>query len=425
MIMASINRDPNGRRTIQFVASDGKRRSVRLGKATQRVAEGVKVKVEALVASSITGQSLDNETAEWLAGLDQFMADKLASVGLIAKRQAATLGAFLDAYIAMRADVKPRTKINLEQAKGRMVRFFGADKPLRDVTPGDADRWRLSMLAEGLGENTVRRDCGRAKQFFRAAMRRRLIRENPFIDLKSAVQENKSRFYYISLDEARRVLAECPDEQWRLLFALSRFGGLRCPSEHLALQWGDVDWERNRMTIRSPKTEHIVGKESRVVPLFPELRPYLEAAFDRAEPGTVHVITICRSGEKNFRTRMERIIERAGLTPWPKLFQNLRSTRETELAESFPLHVVTAWIGNSQPVALKHYLQVTDDHFDRAVAGAPSEAVQNPVQQPAEPCRTASYPETQNPSNSEECEGLRHCTSVYIPPRGVEPLLPD
>src|SRR5262249_27309734 len=33
------------------------------------------------------------------------------------------------------------------------------------------------------------------------------------------------------------------------------------------------------------------------------------------------------------------------------------------------IHVVCAWIGNSQPVAAKHYLQVTDEHFQRA-AGA-------------------------------------------------------
>ena len=49
--------------------------------------------------------------------------------------------------------------------------------------------------------------------------------------------------------------------------------------------------------------------------------------------------------------------------PWPKLFQNLRSARETELTERFPLHVVTAWIGNSELVARRHYLQVTDEHF--------------------------------------------------------------
>jgi len=38
----------------------------------------------------------------------------------------------------------------------------------------------------------------------------------------------------------------------------------------------------------------------------------------------------------------------------PKLFQNLRSTRETELMETYPAHVVCAWIGNSEAVARKH-----------------------------------------------------------------------
>jgi hypothetical protein len=60
---------------------------------------------------------------------------------------------------------------------------------------------------------------------------------------------------------------------------------------------------------------------------------------------------------------LERIIRKAGLTPWPKLFQNLRSTRETELAESYPIHVVCKWIGNRQAVAREHYLQLTDEHF--------------------------------------------------------------
>jgi hypothetical protein len=51
---------------------------------------------------------------------------------------------------------------------------------------------------------------------------------------------------------------------------------------------------------------------------------------------------------------------------WPKLFQNLRSRCETELAERFPLHVVTAWLGNSIDVAQKHYLQVTEAHIAEA-----------------------------------------------------------
>ncbi len=132
------------------------------------------------------------------------------------------------------------------------------------------------------------------------------------------------------------------------------------------MKWSDVNWDQARILIHSPKTEHHEGGESRLVPLFPELAPYLHAVFAEAEPGDGYVITRYRQPNSNLRTQLKRIIHKAGLKPWPRLFQNLRSTRETELTESFPLHVVTAWIGNSQLVARKHYLQVTDEHFARA-----------------------------------------------------------
>jgi hypothetical protein len=72
------------------------------------------------------------------------------------------------------------------------------------------------------------------------------------------------------------------------------------------------------------------------------------------------------------------------------LFHNLRSTRQTELAEKYPIHVVCQWIGNSRAIAQEHYLQVTNAHFADAVrdpAGSASQtsgergqkAAQNPV----------------------------------------------
>ena len=60
---------------------------------------------------------------------------------------------------------------------------------------------------------------------------------------------------------------------------------------------------------------------------------------------------------------LNRILKRAGVPPWPKLFHNLRASRETELADTFPEHVVCKWIGNSRVVARRHYLQVTEEHF--------------------------------------------------------------
>ena len=381
--MASITKQPNGRRMIQFIGPDKRRRSIRLGKVPQKTAEAVKLRVEALVASVITGHAIDDETARWVAGLDEAMAQRLAAVGLIRPKARSSLGAFIDGYIASRSDVKPATITVFGQTRRNLIDLFGPDKALRDITEGDADEFRLHLVRENLADNTVRRRCGIAKQFLRAAQRKGLIDRNPFADLTAAVRSNTKRMYFVTRKVAEKVIDACPDAEWRLLFALARYGGLRCPSEVLALRWVDVNWETSRITVHSPKTEHHEGGESRVIPIFPELLPHLRQQFEVAETGAEWVITRHRDTGHNRRTQLKRIIRRAGVEPWPKLFQNLRSTRETELTESYPLHVVCAWIGNSQVVATKHYLQVTDDHFAQAIRpqdGALQKAMQHPAE---------------------------------------------
>src|SRR5262249_39340983 len=87
-----------------------------------------------------------------------------------------------------------------------------------------------------------------------------------------------------------------------------------------------------------------------------------------APEGAVHVITRYRDANQNLRTQLNRIIARAGLEPWPKLFHNLRASRETELAGTYPLHIVCSWIGNTERIAQKHYLQVPDHYFTQAAA---------------------------------------------------------
>lgn len=61
--MASITTEPGGRRTIQFVGRDNKRRSIRLGKVSQRIADAVKTRVEQLNAAQIAGHAVEADTA--------------------------------------------------------------------------------------------------------------------------------------------------------------------------------------------------------------------------------------------------------------------------------------------------------------------------------------------------------------------------
>lgn len=60
--------------------------------------------------------------------------------------------------------------------------------------------------------------------------------------------------------------------------------------------------------------------------------------------------------KSNLRTVFMKILKRAGIKPWPKLSQNLRSSRSTELiTQGFPAYVVAAWLGHSVKVANTHY----------------------------------------------------------------------
>lgn len=79
------------------------------------------------------------------------------------------------------------------------------------------------------------------------------------------------------------------------------------------------------------KTQRHAGKGAREIPIVPELLPLLFEAFEQAEDGATHVITRCRHSTGNLRTQFQRIIRRAGYEPWPRLWQNLRASRESEL----------------------------------------------------------------------------------------------
>lgn len=104
---------------------------------------------------------------------------------------------------------------------------------------------------------------------------------------------------------------------------------------------------------------------------------------------------------------MFRIPKRAGLTPWPKLFHDLRASRETAPAAVDPIHVVCAWVGNIALIAARHYLQVTEDYFEHAAQGGAKAA-----QQPAAGGRTPSQDSTQG---EEVCELVQDDASSGSP----------
>ncbi|MEX1026418.1 MAG: phage integrase SAM-like domain-containing protein, partial [Candidatus Paceibacterota bacterium] len=370
--MASLNREAsrNGWR-LQFRDNAKHKRSIWLGDVPEWQAGQIKVHVEHLLEAERSDAPPSASTVRWLAALSDAMRSKLAKAGLTeppAKRegQRLTLGDWLDQYIAERKDVKASTIETYEKARDNLVDYFKKEKLIREITAADAKRWRIWLATEGnrrdtksgrtdMADETVRRRTGKAKQFFAEAVERGLIEQNPFAKLPSTTRGNAKRQFFVAAEWIEDCITHAPCDDWKLILALCRYGGLRCPSEVLRLRWVDVNLPERRMTIHAPKTEHHETGGVRQCPIFPELRPYLEAAWDAAPEGAEFVITRYRSVDQNLRTTLERIIKRAGLVPWPRLFQNLRASRETELMAMYPAKDVAAWLGNSVPVAMRHY----------------------------------------------------------------------
>ncbi|MBP7936890.1 MAG: site-specific integrase [Phycisphaerae bacterium] len=209
------------------------------------------------------------------------------------------------------------------------------------------------------------------------------------------------------------MLAACPDHHWRTIVGLRRYGGLRCPSEVLSLRWDDVDWDRGRIRVTSPKTEHLPDRATRVIPMFPELRDILLDSFELASEGDVYVVDqrfrraaagAAGWANSNPRTTFAKIVRRAGLTIWPRPFHNMRASLETEWVERFPAQVLTDWMGNTPKITMRHYLMTMDAHFEAAIRGdgVTGSAAQNPAQQLHPDGRNTPQDkngETKNPAN--------------------------
>ena len=185
-----------------------------------------------------------------------------------------------------------------------------------------------------------------------------------------------------------------------------------------------MDWDKHKITIHDQKNSRIDGHEVRVIPIFKEIRPHLEKAFNDAAEGSLHIISEPRRcKEANLRTGLIKILKKAGIKPWEKLFHNLRASRQTELMRVEPEHKVCAWLGNSPQVAKDHYLMITDEDYAKAAGVTPTKdapsAVQNPVQPVAVRHHHDPSPEKQfpvSPANSRD-------SNVKIPPREAAPLI--
>jgi len=425
---------------VSFWNCEGKLQSIRLGFMQKRHAESIASYVQSLAEAARAGTSPEPHILSWVRSVEEDLRTKLLNAGLVANARAISLKELLASFIKNQS-VKPATLTKFEQVSANLLAYYPDDQPIRKITAGSAADFRAWLAKNGnirdkigenarktLSDNTVRRRTGIATQIFNYAIKHKWIDDNPFKDLPCTVHENARRQYFVPVADVQLAIDTAPNAEWRAIIALSRYGGIRIPSELTAMTWADVDIEGRRMTIRASKTEHHADAGIRVCPIFPELMPYLNDLYILAQENKRtpdDFVFETRGSETIYRSGFLRILRRAKIAPWVKLFHNMRASRQTELFDSgYPIKSVCKWLGNSPQVAMKHYAMAREEHLDRASELTDDLEAQRVAQQLAHSAHITGYQEATELNagegriceNSKETEYLQG--SVNVPENG-------
>lgn len=170
------------------------------------------------------------------------------------------------------------------------------------------------------------------------AVDRELISKNPFKSVK-APRPKKKVNSFVDRSTIAHIMAKA-DNRWKVIIGLCRYAGLRNPSETLSLKWS-----------------HIEGREIRECPIFPDVLKILEYAYElylsRDNPSeyvcdadSYRAAAQTAEGWKNsnLRTQFLKLLKKAGVEPWPRVFHSMRASLQTEFEEnSLGTSFVVGW----------------------------------------------------------------------------------
>ena len=366
--MASLFEDPRGsRRYVVDVYGFGR---IRVGK-NKAQAQIILTKINELESSIRNGVPLDPSLKRWLQDAPTKLRNRLVKLGLAKDSSARTVALLLEKF-----QQTSETKTLRRYAIDNFVEFLGETEVLvSEIDQVDAKRFRLFLEdkenGKGYATATSSRRFKVIRSVFKLAKQLKWIDDNPFEDVVAGPQHNDSKWFFVKAEVFNDVIQHINPEL-QIAYALGRWGGIRLPSESCLIRLEDISWHP-RPSIYIDATKN----KPRTIPIFPELRPYLLAAVERAKPGQVYLLPKVREWRDpgQMLTKYLRLaIKKAGYELWPRLLYNLRATRATEVDAEFGSKAESKWIGHGPITAKLHYLGVPDDTFDRATGSISSKS---------------------------------------------------
>lgn len=295
--MASIFKWKNATYIVQF-ALDGKRPKL-YGFTNRRQAEQLGDKIEQLKAARLSGIE-PPELTLWIGKLENDspeLYERLYDLGLLPRRVVRpTIKTILDLTEKRYEKRKERTLARIHNTLIHLPTYFGADKPVDEITTDDAVAFlawyrtaplnRRHKVAEPYSRCTVNRDITTFKSVFSWAVKLGVIRFNPFAVLQSGASSREDNKDYISVEIAMEIIEKTCSLKWKTILALGRFAGCRGACDLCLLNWSDVQWS----SPEEPGSIILRGKtRPGMIPLAPVLESLLGQLFEQVPEGVDRV----------------------------------------------------------------------------------------------------------------------------------------
>lgn len=323
------------------------------------------------------GSPLTPEIIRRIDGRPHFKS-RLAEKGIVDVKDEITLGELFEKYFdAKRRDWTGGTEAKRCADKNSFFRFFDESERANEVDEKNVLEFKEFLFARGRANGapfaraTANRTLKSAREVFEWSVKTGILRENVFKSIKIGGTANPDKNRYIETQTVRRLLATCDlqehweeerRQEWRVLIVLCRVCGLRNPTETTRLKWSDVDFAKGELHI-----DEVKNKRRRVCPMFAPVRVELERLREiRGDNPGVYVVESLRTCS-NMGTTFKKLVERAGLALWPKIFHNLRKSAATDICNAYGAKSESVWLGHTERISFDFYQQITPETITRAL----------------------------------------------------------
>ncbi len=259
------------------------------------------------------------------------------------------------------ANKKPRTVESYKQCLHHLQKSFGG-KRLSQICSLDVERHKRKRIEEGAKVRPNRELDVLGNLFNRCTEWGLFEGKNPTATVQK-LKEPKQRLRYLEIEEEVRLL-EAASEPLRSLIILGINTGLRIRSEALSLQWVDVDFRRNMLTVQAAYAKNNqtrnVGLNSRALEASKNLRTQSSGEF-----------VICKPNGQPYKDMgkpFTKACEKAGLAGTGVTLHTLRHTFASRLAMAdVDLRTIQDLGGWSSLSMVQRYAHLSSRHKEQAI----------------------------------------------------------